>query len=109
MSILGNRVQRREDPKFLTVGGTYVADLDLRGSAHLTFVRSSIAHAKIRAIDTSGAVAVPGVLAVYTHADLGLANLPPIMDMTPVSHDPERPGIGDGSLRWRADRCHPRR
>ena len=45
MSILGHRVLRREDPKFLTVGGTYVADLALEGSAHLTFVRSSMAHA----------------------------------------------------------------
>ena len=98
MSILGNRVQRREDPKFLTVGGTYVADLDLSGSAHLTFVRSSMAHAKILSIDTSGAVATPEVLAVYTHDDLGLANLPPIMDMTPVTMT--RSILASGTVRY---------
>ena len=62
MSILGNRVLRREDPKFLTVGGTYVADLDLPGSVHLMFVRSSMAHAKIVSLDTSQAKAMPGVI-----------------------------------------------
>ena len=98
MSILGNRVQRREDPKFLTVGGTYVADLDLSGSAHLTFVRSSMAHARIRAIDISGAVAMPEVLAVYTQADVGLANLPPIMDMTPVTMT--RSVLASGTVRY---------
>ena len=98
MSILGNRVQRREDPKFLTVGGTYVADLDLSGSAHLTFVRSSMAHAKILSIDISGAVATPEVLAVYTQDDLGLANLPPIMDMTPVTMT--RSILASGTVRY---------
>jgi len=98
MSILGNRVQRREDPKFLTVGGTYVADLDLPGSVHLTFVRSSMAHAKIQAINISGAVSMPGVLAVYTYADLGLANLPPIMDMTPVAMT--RSVLASGTVRY---------
>ena len=98
MSILGNRVQRREDPKFLTVGGTYVADLDLPGSVHLTFVRSSMAHASIQAIDTSGAVTMPGVLAVYTHADLGLGNLPPIMDMTPATMT--RSILASGTVRY---------
>ena len=82
MSILGNRVLRREDPKFLTVGGTYVADLDIPGALHLTFVRSSMAHAIITSIDTSQATAMPGVIAAYTNDDLGLANLPTIMDMT---------------------------
>ena len=51
MSILGNRVLRREDPKFLTVGGTYVADLPARDSVHVTFVRSSMAHANIVSVD----------------------------------------------------------
>ena len=82
MSILGNRVLRREDPKFLTVGGTYVADLDLPGSLHLTFVRSSMAHATITSVDTSRATAMSGVIAAYTNEDLGLANLPTIMEMT---------------------------
>ena len=55
MSILGTRVLRVEDPKFLTVGGTYTADLALDGVAHVTYVRSSVAHARITSIDTSAA------------------------------------------------------
>jgi carbon-monoxide dehydrogenase large subunit len=83
MSILGNRVLRREDPKFLTVGGTYVADLDLPGSVHLTFVRSTMAHARLASVDTSAARAVAGVLGVFTNEDLGLAHQATIMGMTP--------------------------
>ncbi len=82
MSILGNRVLRREDPKFLTVGGTYVADLDLPGALVMTFVRASVAHAKLRSVDVSAARATPGVVAVYTNEDLNLARLPSILGMT---------------------------
>jgi carbon-monoxide dehydrogenase large subunit len=88
MSILGNRVLRREDPKFLTVGGTYVADLDLPGSLYLSFVRSSMAHARIAAVDVSGAQAMTGVIGVYTNEDLGLARLPAIMGMTNAAMTP---------------------
>jgi carbon-monoxide dehydrogenase large subunit len=79
MSVLGNRVLRREDPKFLTVGGTYTADVRdplLDGAAYVTYVRASMAHAKIDSIDTSEAAALPGVLAIYTAADLGLEPTP---------------------------------
>ena len=57
MSIFGNRVLRVEDPKLLTVGGTYVADLrvpELDGAAHVTYVRSTVAHATITSIDVRG-------------------------------------------------------
>ena len=80
MSILGNRVLRKEDPKFLTAGGTYVDDLRdprLDGAAYVTFVRSTMAHARILSIDTSEAAAAPGVVAVLTAADLDLADAPP--------------------------------
>ncbi|MCX6521291.1 MAG: hypothetical protein NTZ21_11555, partial [Actinobacteria bacterium] len=66
-SILGNRVLRKEDPKFLTTGGQYVGDLLdeplLAGALHVTFVRSSVAHGVITNIDVSGALEVPGVVA----------------------------------------------
>ncbi len=79
-SILGNRVLRKEDPKFLTTGGKYVDDLLdeplLAGAAHVTYVRSSQAHGHIRSIDTSGALEMPGVIAVLTAADLGLEPVP---------------------------------
>ena len=79
MSILGNRVVRSEDQRFLTVGGTYVADLSdprLDGALHVTFVRSTVAHATILGIDASGALAMPGVVAVVTAADLDIGPLP---------------------------------
>ena len=81
MSILGNRVLRREDPALLTSGGTYVDDLDLPDAAFVTFVRSTMAHARIAGLDVSDARAMPGVLAVVTAADLGLADLGPAMPM----------------------------
>ncbi len=76
-SILGNRVLRKEDPKFLTSGGKYVDDLAdeprLEGAGFVTYVRSSVAHGTITSIDASAALAMPGVLGVFTAADLGLA------------------------------------
>jgi carbon-monoxide dehydrogenase large subunit len=81
VSILGNRVVRREDEKFLTVGGTYVDDLPLRDAAHVTYVRSTIAHARIVSIDVSQAQAAPGVLAVLTGEDVDLMPVAPPMPM----------------------------
>ena len=76
-SILGNRVLRKEDPKFLTTGGVYVDDMHaeplLAGAAHVTFVRSQMAHATILGIDISAALQAPGVIAVHTAASLKLA------------------------------------
>src|SRR4051794_7294138 len=84
MSILGNRVVRKEDPKFLTVGGTYVDDLHdsrLDGAACVTYVRSTMAHARLTGIDTDEARNAPGVIAVLTAADLELAPAPPEIPM----------------------------
>jgi carbon-monoxide dehydrogenase large subunit len=83
MSILGTRVLRTEDPRFLTTGGVYTEDLTddrLAGACHVFFVRSPIAHARIGRIDASAALTAPGVLAVYTAADLAdLPSIDPIM------------------------------
>jgi carbon-monoxide dehydrogenase large subunit len=76
MSVLGTRVRRVEDPKFLTTGGVYTADLTelddprLAGAAHVTFVRSMFAHGTVSSIETEDARAAAGVLGVYTVADL---------------------------------------
>jgi carbon-monoxide dehydrogenase large subunit len=73
MSILGTRVLRTEDARLLTAGGTYTDDLrvpELEGAVQATFVRSPLAHAIITGIDTSAALAEPGVVAVLTAADL---------------------------------------
>ena len=72
MSILGNRVLRREDVGFLTEGACYTDDLNepaLEGALFVTYVRSIMAHAKI-VVDASEAAAMPGVAGVFTAADL---------------------------------------
>jgi aerobic carbon-monoxide dehydrogenase large subunit len=75
-SILGHRVTRVEDPRFLTSGGTYVEDVRLPDAVWLTYVRSPYAHARIVSIDATDAERADGVVAVFTAddlADLGLA------------------------------------
>ncbi len=84
MSILGTRVVRIEDPKFLTTGGTYTDDLvekELTGALHLTLVRSPAAHGRILGVDATEALQAPGVVAVITAADV--ADLPPIAPPQP--------------------------
>ncbi len=81
MTILGTRVLRTEDHAFLTTGATYSADLRdplLDGAAHVTFVRSPIAHGRISSIEVDDARALPGVLAVLTAADLDLEGPSPL-------------------------------
>ena len=65
----GERVERREDRRLLTGNGRYTDDFAPH-AAHAAFVRSDYAHARIVDIDVSGALAVDGVHAVYTHEDL---------------------------------------
>jgi carbon-monoxide dehydrogenase large subunit len=81
VSILGTRVLRTEDPGFLTRGGVYTDDVEderLAGACHVFFVRSPVAHAVIRSVDVSAAREAPGVIAVFTGADLtGLPAPPP--------------------------------
>ncbi|MCY3849951.1 MAG: xanthine dehydrogenase family protein molybdopterin-binding subunit [Acidimicrobiaceae bacterium] len=75
MTIIGTRVLRKEDPLFLTTGGTYTADLDdprLDDALHATFVRSFAANGTIIDIDADGARAMPGVVLVLTGAELDL-------------------------------------
>ena len=69
-AIFGSRIKRREDPKLITGQGTYTDDVQLVGMLHAVLVRSPHAHAKISKIDTSRAKAQPGVVAVWTGADL---------------------------------------
>ena len=81
MSILGTRVVRIEDPRFLTGEGTYIANLPMPGALHLTFVRSSMAHARLLSIDASEALAMPGIRAVWTAADIDIAPAGPANGM----------------------------
>src|SRR5829696_4711829 len=67
---VGQRVKRTEDPRLIRGLAHYVDDIALPGTLHVAFVRSYYAHAKINSIDTSAALAVPGVVAVYTGKDV---------------------------------------
>ena len=96
MSILGNEVRRVEDPRMLTDGGTYVADIPVEGAAHVVFVRSPIAHAHLLSVETSEARSMPGVVEVVTGADLDLAHRPPMMGDAAMS----RPLLATGKVRF---------
>jgi carbon-monoxide dehydrogenase large subunit len=75
-SILGNRVTRVEDPRFLTTGGRYVDDIHFENEAHVAYVRSPVAHAEILSIDLDEARRVDGVIRCFIAEDL--ADVKPI-------------------------------
>lgn len=68
---LGQRIKRNEDPRLLTGHALFVDDVHLPDTAHVAFVRSPYAHARLGEIDSSLAQEHEGVLAIYTAADLG--------------------------------------
>ncbi len=70
MGWFGASVKRKEDPAFLTGKGRYVDDIHLPGMLEVVVLRSPHPHAAIRGIDTARALALPGVHAVITYADL---------------------------------------
>src|SRR5947207_9585139 len=77
---IGQPVPRSEDPVLLRGAGHYSDDVSLPGQAYAVMLRSAYAHGVIRRIDTAAARAMPGVLAIYTAADLakgGIGALPP--------------------------------
>ena len=63
---IGARVVRKEDKRFITGKGRYVDDIKLQGMTHAHFIRSPHAHAKVKKIDSSAALKMPGVVAVLT-------------------------------------------
>lgn len=96
-SILGNRVQRVEDPRMLTAGGTYVEDVPV-DAAWVHFVRSEYAHGRILSYEIDDAQNVPGVLGVFTGEDL---DLPPFPHVQPIlKTGSERPLIAKGTVRF---------
>ena len=82
-SFAGSPVRRIEDPSLLRGAGTYVDNLDVDGMLVAQFVRSPMAHALIRSIDTSAARAMPGVVGVYTADDLDFPAAPAFMLLHP--------------------------
>ena len=80
--LVGQRVKRREDPRLIQGGATYVDDVKIAGMQHLAFKRSDVAHGRVRSIDTSAAQAMDGVEAVFTGAQIA-ALLEPMPIGTP--------------------------
>jgi aerobic carbon-monoxide dehydrogenase large subunit len=79
LQTFGHAQGRIEDDRLLTGQGRYVADLQVDGLLHVSIVRSPLAHATVGAIDSAAARAHPGVVAIYTAADLkadGIGDLP---------------------------------
>jgi len=99
-SILGNPVKRVEDPRILNGEARYFDDLAVDRLAHVAFVRSTMAHARVTGIDTSEAEAMPGVLAVHTHDNLELAPLQGFVMLPPAFN---RPPLADGVVRFVGD------
>ncbi|WP_219413401.1 xanthine dehydrogenase family protein molybdopterin-binding subunit [Pseudonocardia nigra] len=96
-SILGTSVRRVEDLDLITGASTYVGNLALDGVLHLAFVRSPLAHAVIAGIDASAGAAAPGVVAVYTAADL---DLPAHHGLMVVNPDVPRPPLATDRVRF---------
>jgi aerobic carbon-monoxide dehydrogenase large subunit len=107
---VGRSLLRREDRRLLTGRGQFIADLELPRMLHAAFIRSPLAHARIRSVDLSRAAAAPGVVLALSGADL-VRLLPPLPD-TQLSlpskwtsrvehefHNPQQPGLAYDKVR----------
>jgi len=107
---IGRSLLRREDRRLLTGRGQFIADLELPRMLHAAFVRSPVAHARIRSVDLSAAAAVPGVALALSGDEL-VKLLPPLPD-TQLSlpnkwtshvehefHNPQQPGLAHDKVR----------
>ena len=103
---IGDRVRRREDPRLVTGEALFTPDIPLADALHLALVRSPYPHAEITGIDTEDAAAAPGVVGVFTPADV----LPTLKKPFPVArapdsgafaelHLPPRSALADGRTR----------
>ena len=107
---IGLSVKRKEDLRFLTGGGTFTDDVSVAGQTHAYFLRSPHAHAKIRSVDLTKATAAPGVVAIFTGADLAAAKvggLPCGWLITDVNgqpmKEPPHPPLAQGKVRHVGD------
>ena len=82
---IGDRVRRREDPRLITGQAHYTPDIPLPGALHLAVVRSPYPHAEIVEIDSEEAAAAPGVVGIFTAADI----LPTLKKPFPVARAPD--------------------
>ena len=109
-SLIGARVERKEDYRFLTGAGQYTDDIVLPGQTYAVFVRSPHAHAKIKSIKKDKALKAPGVLAVYTGEDLAAGKVGGLpcgwlitgTDGQPMK-EPPHPPLAQGEARYVGD------
>ncbi|MCO5105958.1 MAG: xanthine dehydrogenase family protein molybdopterin-binding subunit [Burkholderiaceae bacterium] len=109
-SPIGKALPRREDRRFLTGAGQYTDDVVMPGQTYGVFLRSPHAHARIRKIDTSRALKSPGVVAIFTGADLAEAKVGGLpcgwlihsKDGTPMK-EPPHPVLAQGKVRHVGD------
>ncbi len=110
LSLIGQALQRREDYRFLTGAGQYTDDIVLAGQTYGVFLRSPYAHARIKAIDTSKAATAPGVVRIFTGADLAEAKVGGLpcgwlihsKDGSPMK-EPPHPVLAQGKVRHVGD------
>src|SRR5437870_4418164 len=88
---VGSPVLRKEDAELVTGHGKYTDDLVLPGMVYLHMVRSPLAHARIKKVDVSKALAVPGVVAAFSGADLESEWAGPLPLAWPVTEDIKNP------------------
>lgn len=105
---IGASPKRREDVRFLTGTGNYTDDINLRGQAYVHFLRSDMAHGRIKSIDTTAAAAMPGVVRVFTGADFeGVGGIPCGWQITDkhgeVMQEPAHPVLAQGKVRYVGD------
>ncbi len=104
--MFGSGIRRREDPRLITGRASYTDDIRLPGTVHAAILRSPYAHANITSIDTSAAACQPGVIAVYTGADIeGHLNPIPCAWHIPDSNliMPDHPAIAKDKVRYVGD------
>ena len=98
---VGERIKRREDPRLIRGLASFTDDIVLHGMLHCAFVRSEYAAGRIESIDTSRALARPGVVAVYTYDDLrGQVGRTPCVVRLDEERDIEHPLLADGKVRY---------
>ncbi|HMC16270.1 MAG TPA: molybdopterin cofactor-binding domain-containing protein, partial [Albitalea sp.] len=109
-SPIGQSLKRREDARFITGAGQYTDDVVLPGQTYGVFLRSPHANARIRSIDLAAAKKAPGVLAIFTGADLADAKVGGLpcgwlihsKDGTPMK-EPPHPVLAQGKVRYVGD------
>jgi aerobic carbon-monoxide dehydrogenase large subunit len=99
---VGKARVRKEDERLITGRSRYTDAITPPGTLHIYVVRSPLAHAKITGIETAEAKAAPGVIGVYTAADLGLegVGLPCAWPITPDMKAPQRPPLAVGTVHF---------